>query len=410
MKNRQPLALIIAALSLVTLVGCGSNSDSDNSNSTYIADFENWGPDFQTIKLSFAFGKIERNDVKKFVKKGKYSAKVQPQGDPDFSEKPFFYFPLRSKEYEYDKSNLKNYLSYSFSFYNDGDEDIKVNSGFIAKVKTVYQVDFASGNEYTLKAHQWNDFTYDIDLSVLNMFFNIEEAPGIYFEFEKSPYKDISFVPNLYLDELYFTKSDGEQEIEDIFDLDENEICDFEKDFQKNFLRLNNVFNSHLSFDITSSNSDGDILPTSGNNMLHIHSNAGPGSRWVNWSHLVIDEQYMQKTDLANLPIKEVENQQWAFTYDFTVENIERESVVPTFFNTGRANEKYIGGLFADEKVWKHVEIIFNMPYQYLDTETTIGIGYVLNIGQFDFSIPDEPNEYDIYIDNIRLVKVAQEE
>ena len=39
--------------------------------------------------------------------------------------------------------------------------------------------------------------------------------------------------------------------------------------------------------------------------------------------------------------------------------------------------------------------------------KVTIDIGYLLMVGQFDFSIPNDNCEYDVYIDNIHLEKVG---
>jgi hypothetical protein len=89
------------------------------------------------------------------------------------------------------------------------------------------------------------------------------------------------------------------------------------------------------------------------------------------------------------------------------VKNIESEQIVPSFYMVKNSNEAYVGGLRGYETGWTTHEIIFNKEYPVGpgNQPVTIDAGYILRIGQFHFSIPDELQAYDIYIDNIRLEK-----
>lgn len=412
--NKKIFLLLPLACSL--LAGCHTKNEKKekaDDSVQYIADFESWGPDFQIIKMNYKFGKITRNDVKKYVKKGNYSAKVQPTGHPRYNANPIFYFPLLSSEFDFNYGDLCNYDSLCFSFYNDSDEPVKVRAGVITAEKTIYEFMFSIPKEFVLEPHKWNDITYDIDVSQINMFTNINEVPGVGFEFDKTGYEDPSFAPTLYMDEVYFKKASKYRGVEQIFTLKENEICDFEEEFQKSFFSISNAANNHIYFDIVESAEEGQILPTSGHKMLHIHSNTTPNSRWYDWSHFVISESYMTKTDMTKISIDEAENQEWAFCYDVRVANIESQSVVPHFFNPGMSNTKYIGGdlVAANNEAWRKISIVFNKEYIYNNgVKVTIDIGYLLMVGQFDFSIPNDNCEYDVYIDNIHLEKVGDQE
>ena len=95
MKNKL---FLLGAVLLMTLTGCGQKS-TPKENVEVIADFENWKPDFSSIKLSYGFGAIDRNKEERFVKDGNYSALIRPKGHNGRKDiLPTFYFPLRSKE------------------------------------------------------------------------------------------------------------------------------------------------------------------------------------------------------------------------------------------------------------------------------------------------------------------------
>ena len=401
---KKILPLLLTAIVLPGLASCNNNQKQKESKVEMIADFEQWGPDFQTIRITYGFGRIEQNEDKKFVKSGDYSALVRPLGDKTARFLPTFYFPLRSRTFDFNKGDLTKYSSMFCSVYNDNDFDMPVTVGFITEFETYYNVRKASGETFNLPANSWTEIEYKIDIDFLSMYFNVEEAPALYFEFEKQDVYDASFAPRLYFDDIYFTFADEIRKPIDTFILKENEICDFEEDFQKSFFSVTNVKKDHLSFDITEE-VDG-VKPTSGNKMLHIHSSAS-NVRWVNWSHFIISEVYMKQTAMAKLSIEEFEKQQWAFCYDVMVKNIESEQIVPSFYMVKNSNEAYIGGLRGYETGWTTHEIVFNKEYPVGpgNQPVTIDAGYILRIGQFHFSIPDEMQEYDIYIDNIRLEK-----
>ena len=399
---------LLALVSLLTLSGCAKENQQEPTYDV-VANFESWHPDFSTITLSFGFGRIERNDTSKFVNNGTYSALVQPQGDPSRKEiPPTFYFQLRSKTHNFNKGNLKKYEKMTCSWYNDMDFDIPLKIGFVTEIETVYNIKKSAATTYVLKANSWNHIEYDIDINILNMYFNVEEAPGLYFQFEHQDVLDISFAPRLYVDDVLFHHAEALREVEQSIQLKENEICDFEDEKQKIFISSRQISDHTLTFDIVEE--DGEVKPTSGNKMLKITSSANQS--WVNWTHLVFAENYMKNTAMGSLNLEEVENQMWAFCYDIRVDGLQDKAdqfIAPTFFTTGVRDEVYIGGMErrAEEDKWKTVQLIFNKEYVYDNgVKATIGMDYLTRVGEFHFSIPDETYEYTVYIDNIRLEKV----
>lgn len=401
--------ILLSLAAILAITGC-SNSDNDNApKHEVIADFESWAPDFQTLKLSYGFGDIQRNNVQKFVKSGSASARIRPKGHPGRKDiLPFFYFPLRSKDLDFNKGVLSKYEYMKCSFYNDSNEDIPVVIGFLSQIETIYNVKKVEGETFVLKANSWTDISHYIDIDFLTMYFNIDEAPALYFQFEHQDYGDISFCPNLYLDDVVFTFASEVRKVNDEFELDENEICDFEKDFQKSFISVKNTTNGKVTFDVVEGTDE--IPTTNGNKMLKITSHAK--ENWVNWVHLAFSEVYMKQTALSKISISEAERQQWAFVYDIRVEGLNgrtTQSIVPTFFTTITQNELYIGNeeVAAKEGEWRTIKLVFNKEYFDNAKLKTITMEYLLRIGEFHFSIPDQTYDYDIYIDNMRLEKVT---
>lgn len=401
---------LLSLAAILSITGCSNSKNEDNAPKyEVIADFESWAPDFQTIKLSYGFGDIQKNTVSKFVKSGSTSARIRPKGHPGRKDiLPYFYFPLRSKDLNFNKGVLSKYEYAQCSFYNDSNEDTTVVVGFISQIETIYNVKKVEGQTFVLKAKEWTDISYYIDINFLNMYFNVDEAPGLYFQFEYQDYGDISFCPNLYLDDVVFTFSDEIRVIDDVFELEENEICDFEKDFQKSFISVKNTTNGNISFDIVEGTDE--IPATSGNRMLKIHSYAK--ETWVNWVHLAFSETYMKQTALSEISISEAERQQWAFVYDIRAEGLQgrpSQYIAPTFFTTNAQNELYLNtpSIQAKEGEWTTARLIFNKEYLENTISKTITMEYLLRIGEFHFSIPDEVYDYDIYIDNMRLEKVT---
>ena len=65
---KKILPLLLTAIVLPGLASCNNNQKQKESKVEMIADFEQWGPDFQTIRITYGFGRIEQNEDKKFVK------------------------------------------------------------------------------------------------------------------------------------------------------------------------------------------------------------------------------------------------------------------------------------------------------------------------------------------------------
>jgi hypothetical protein len=78
-KIKKWLSLALTLTTLLSFFGCDvEKQSSENAGETIIfRDFEDWGPDFQTLQLMLNFGKVSRNEEAEYVRSGKYSCKIQ---------------------------------------------------------------------------------------------------------------------------------------------------------------------------------------------------------------------------------------------------------------------------------------------------------------------------------------------
>ena len=109
-KIKKWLSLALTLTTLLSFFGCDvEKQSSENAGETIIfRDFEDWGPDFQTLQLMLNFGKVSRNEEAEYVRSGKYSCKIQPLGTRETNNKPMMYWPTISTTFDYDVSDFKN--------------------------------------------------------------------------------------------------------------------------------------------------------------------------------------------------------------------------------------------------------------------------------------------------------------
>ncbi len=240
MKKITSLILAsILSISTISLVGCngGNNTDSqqpeEESNVISLANFEQWGPDFQLMRLFNNFGKVTRNSDKQYVFEGEYSAKLQPIGEYINKSAPTIYFTTTSDLFEFDYKDFTYYDEVVAHVYNATDETQEMTIGCVSAVGALRQISTAPGQKVTLLPNQWTRVDYWLDLDLLNLSADVTDICGVYFQFENAGVLDVEDGPTFYLDDIRLVKSYEQRTINDLMQLDENEICDFEKDYQK---------------------------------------------------------------------------------------------------------------------------------------------------------------------------------
>ena len=125
-------------LSMVSFAGCKDNKtegneveDNNPAKIVTLANFEQFDPDFQLLRLRKGFGAVNVNQDKDYVKSGESSAKLQPLGRYKDKAKPFLYFELESELYDYSYADLDYLYSISMWLYNDSEEQKEAEIGIV---------------------------------------------------------------------------------------------------------------------------------------------------------------------------------------------------------------------------------------------------------------------------------------
>lgn len=209
--------------------GCKSEKkDVAETKEVVVCNFEQWAPDFQLIRLINNFGRVTQNDNVDYVKSGKFSAKLQPLGSMTKAALPMMFVPLSSALFEFSYSDFSRVTRVTAHLYNAQNDVRQVAMGLVTNIQNIDAVT-TTADEFKDVQPGWNELTYIVDLSILNLTADIHEAVGVYFKFYRANSRDIEAAPVYYLDDLKLELSDTDNEIEDYIDQQPYEICDFEQ-------------------------------------------------------------------------------------------------------------------------------------------------------------------------------------
>ena len=238
-KFAVSLIASIMAFSTLATVGCSKKEEeSVEPSHIVLADFEKFEPDFQLMRISKHFGAVNVNKDMTYVKSGTTSAKVQPLGHVPSQSQPWLYFPLQSTRFEYDYRDFSHYDSVSMWAYNAETESIDVELGFVEKMTEINNIATIPGEMQEVKPG-WNKLVYYPDLDSLNLVCDVSNLLGIYLRFPHTSSYELEDAPVLYIDDVLLKKSPEKQQVAELIQLDENEILNFDKDWQQSVLIVN---------------------------------------------------------------------------------------------------------------------------------------------------------------------------
>jgi hypothetical protein len=444
-KMKKFLALFLAGLLSVALVGCACNgsggngtsfSGSENSSSSsetqplewnestqervFIADFENYNDDLNIIRIMRSFGKITRNKDANYAHSGGYSAKIQPLGGVFMYSNPLMYFVTQSTRYAFDYSDFSKVDYVSMWMYNDTEAEQTVKVGLVTKINNYESVDCTSGDAFKLEPKTWTDITYYVDFNAMNVAGDISEyqtkiIKGIYLEFNNAGSLDVADAPVFYLDDVSIGYKEETSPVTDPVTFDENEICDFEKLYQKYVFTYSSTSAKCIpDIDVVKA-SDYAISATSGSYALKMVMHAGDpdGGSWPN---LVLPEKVLQKTAMKDIPKEEYGKT--SFCFDIYNDTDETMTLYFKFYSANKQN-KCTFKLDIPSKQWITFrrtleEIGSNLNTDSVAAQKTYKEGLrVSDPGLFEISWREygakegESGDKVFYFDNFRLVKEA---
>lgn len=340
MKNcKKIISILVAVLSLFTLMfafSCNKPEDNEPENpnqrpvgNVILNDFENYKPDFSLIRLVGQFGAINVNKDAKYVKSGKSSAKLQPLGGYKSTTSPLMYVPLSSKLYNYDYRDLTYIKQFTADVYNAEDYDVNMTYGLAMEAVNTDMISKSNAKKISLKPG-WNSITYEIDPSIINILYDITNAQGVYFGFDSIGTRNIEDAPVVYLDNINLLFSSQPAVIENFLVFDENEICNFDKLYQR-YVAYCEAENPAAEPDISVvKTSDYGVKATSGQYALKLVTR--PGNRGGTYERLIFPEALMAASALPKVKPEDMSNSY--FCFDIYALN---KSMIfyPEYFDTG---------------------------------------------------------------------------
>lgn len=343
MKRIVSLILVLACMfSAFSMVSCKETED-EALNEIVLADFEQWKPDFQLLRLFNNFGKVSRNTNAEFVKSGKYSAKLQTVGSTINNSKPMMYVTAISDLFEYDYRDFTEYKEVVAYVYNTSDVEKEVTVGLVTGVVSISSVSTAQGQTFVLKPNAWTRIDYWLDVDFLNLFVDLENVEGVYFEFENTGNMYVDEENVYYLDDIKLIKAEQKQEINDVITVDEWEVCSFEKDYQ-NFIATTELAASEAeAISISVVNSAEYNLPESfGEKTLKcvVHPTSDDSQ---SASKIILPGKLLQKTKMTTTPAENYKKTYFKFDM-YTFDNLSGYTSVftPWFGTVNGGNGTYI--------------------------------------------------------------------
>ena len=281
---KKLLTLLLSGMLVLTcgagFAACDTPADTEGDSmkpgEIVISDFEQWGPDFQLIRLSAYFGRVTRNRDAQYVKSGEYSAKVEALGGYSTGYEPILTVPLISAKFNYNYSDFRWYDRISCSVYSaQPDNFIKIG------LQAGDGINSFGGTKVLERKYMleegWNELTYEINPSLIALTEDPQFINGITFSFENADSRELEDAKIMYIDDIKLNRIAEQAPVVDLVQLKPYEICDFEDAWQSYIISWsgNSLITPDLEVVGRQENADRIITPTSGNSMLHVHLRAG---------------------------------------------------------------------------------------------------------------------------------------
>ena len=276
---KKLLAVLLAAASAALCVGlsaCGNGEETvQGQEEVLLYDFEDYDRNFQLMRVMSYFGAVDKNEQAQYVKSGTASALLRPLGwhstminntYTGIKAESCLYIPLSSVRYDFDYTDASKLEQISFSMYNAEEEDLSLYLGLIFEKNATEVSDLT---EFALKPG-WNDVFYLLDHDVLALNYDLSSCFGLAMTFDRVGSHELADAPMLYLDDIRIRTLAEPVQTQDFIQLDEGEICDFEKLYQT-YMVKSDMYDKALRPDIDIvTASDYGITAPSGSKVLRV--------------------------------------------------------------------------------------------------------------------------------------------
>ncbi|MBO7344733.1 MAG: hypothetical protein J6U92_02210, partial [Clostridia bacterium] len=264
---------------------------------------------------------------------------------------PLIYFTAISDLFEFDFRDFTKYSEICAYMYNATDKTKEVTIGLVTGICSNSSISTAQGQDFVLEPNAWTRIDYWLDFDLLNLFVDLKNIEGVYFEFENTGNLYVSEENVYYLDDLKLVACDEEQEINDLIYVDKGEVCSFEKDYQ-NFIATTELPADEPScITVSVVNSNEYNLPESfENKALKCVSHSTTDTN-QSASKIILPGKLLQKTEFSKVSIDDYKKTYFAFDV-YTTDDLTgfTKQISPWFTKEGGAgNGSYIWPLMKLE-------------------------------------------------------------
>ncbi len=199
------ICALFAVVSLFAAVGCAKNRKPFDGSipEAVLCDFEQWAPDFQTLRVRNEFGSVDVNTTADYVKSGKQSAALTVVGS-DQNMMPYFFVNTTSELFDYDYSDFSKIDSVRAWFYNPSQTEEKLYVGLITEIVSVEQDNLQKFDTFTLSSG-CNEIVYRPDINYIISAVGqskYDGIKGVYFMFDNPHASNKAEGKRFYVDDI----------------------------------------------------------------------------------------------------------------------------------------------------------------------------------------------------------------
>lgn len=227
-------------------VSAGGSSDEDGvpvpADEIKINSYEST-KDLDTVLISGVLGTVTINNDGKFIKSGKGSAKITVIHDPYMTGNPLFYQSFYQQDSELDYIDFENINLVTLYIYNAQNAKRKVS------VQLTYGGKTSEFLYYNLEPQKWTEIRYPVEREYIPLKADLNDTggkkgaravKGLNISFFRDGEADNVF----YVDDIVLHKTTASYQPYEM-ELEENEICSFDKDWQVKTVRTSGSDSNH---------------------------------------------------------------------------------------------------------------------------------------------------------------------
>lgn len=395
---KRVTGLLLCAMLAIGLTACGEpendNPDEPKEDPSTIvySDFEEWAPDFQTIRMTPYSGALHVNKDKKYAKDNQ-SLLIHPLGRYTSGGNATFIFPTYSELFEFDYRDFTRTTSISFEFYNAENQVKKVAVGLTPVINSTESFTYTKYQWQELAPDAWTTITYEVDIAALGFVYDVTDIEGFYMTFENAGSRDEEDAPDIYLDNIVIHKLTYDPPKTESFTLGEMEYLDFEDTLQNGMIEVGGRAGqeAYIVKAADETVNGNQLKATSGENVLKMEFQPVDEVS-SNFSYILTSNIVTQNSMFAKIDSDDAANMVIAFD----IYNANDESMYIEF-DFRQYDDCMFGGFYVEPHTW--------MTFRYRLDDVLARYSTFAQYGKLQFVMSEFAGNKSkvFYLDNIRF-------